>query len=157
MEPLRCVGGCLPLLLAAVGLDLAGLVLLFLGIFADLRLDGRFYGDFLIYTGALLVFFSLACWLMWYVGNVRASERDVPRKRSSFALLARKLSERLSERLSRSLRRDDAGAKCAQPGEDGAQPGKSGKVTWGKSTAYYNQGYDGTPDSPEVEKKSSYT
>uniref|UniRef100_A0A671X2S1 Transmembrane protein 238a n=1 Tax=Sparus aurata TaxID=8175 RepID=A0A671X2S1_SPAAU len=90
---------CVPFFLFAVALDVVGVILLFVGIFANLRLDGRFYGDFLIYTGALVVFFSLGCWLMWYVGNVPVSEDDGLRKTSSIVRLARKLSERLSQTL----------------------------------------------------------
>uniref|UniRef100_A0A4W6CNK7 Transmembrane protein 238 like n=1 Tax=Lates calcarifer TaxID=8187 RepID=A0A4W6CNK7_LATCA len=100
MNPLRCVGTCVPLFLLALVFDVVGLILLFIGIFANLRLDGRFYGDFFIYTGSLIVFFSLGCWLMWYVGNVPVSEDDGSRKRSSVVVrLARKLSERLSQKL----------------------------------------------------------
>lgn len=149
MQLLRCIGGCVPFFLFAVALDVVGVILLFVGIFANLRLDGRFYGDFLIYTGALVVFFSLGCWLMWYVGNVPVSEDDGLRKTSSIVRLARKLSERLSQ----TLKRGEDRQKCVQDEECHSQASpparKASRVTWGKSTAYHNDGYDYSLDSEE--------
>lgn len=136
MELTRCVGTCRPMFVLALLLDLVGVVTLFVGIFADARLDGRFYGDFLIYSGSLLLFFSLACWLLWYLGNIRLEEREEePRsRRSSVAELARKLSEKLSLRM--------------RGGEDGGA--RPGRVTWGRST-YCNEGFDRSLDPPDPE------
>uniref|UniRef100_UPI0037E78587 transmembrane protein 238-like n=1 Tax=Semicossyphus pulcher TaxID=241346 RepID=UPI0037E78587 len=157
MERVKCIGGCVPLFLMALVFDIIGLVLVFIGIFANLRIEGRFYGDFLIYTGALIVFFSLGPWLMWYVGNVQVSEDDGSKKRkSTIARLARKLSERLSQKL-----KGEEGVKCVREKdeeEDGSQvgspPHKASRVTWGRSTAYHNGGYDDSLDSADVEKKA---
>ncbi len=69
MMALRCIGSCLPLFVMAIVFDILGVVLLFVGIFGNVRMRGVFYGDFLIHTGALVLFASLALWLMWYVGT----------------------------------------------------------------------------------------
>uniref|UniRef100_A0A3B4CKW1 Transmembrane protein 238a n=1 Tax=Pygocentrus nattereri TaxID=42514 RepID=A0A3B4CKW1_PYGNA len=99
---LSFIGGCLPLFVLAIVFDLVGFIVLFVGIFANLQVDGRFYGDFLILTGALIVFCSLAWWLMWYVGNIKVAKEGARRGRAStahsFKQLARKLTERISKR-----------------------------------------------------------
>uniref|UniRef100_A0A667XDB1 Transmembrane protein 238 n=1 Tax=Myripristis murdjan TaxID=586833 RepID=A0A667XDB1_9TELE len=115
------IGGCVPLFFIAIAVDVVGLIVLFVGIFANLRIDGRFYGDFLIYSGALIIFCSLACWLMWYIGNIPVSDDDLDsslKKRSSFARLARKLSERLNQ----TLKSERPHAKRGE-GEDASQVG----------------------------------
>jgi len=155
MDTVKCIGSCLPLFFMAIAFDITGLVLLFVGIFANLRLNGRFYGDFFIYTGSLIIFFSLGFWLMWYLGNVRVSEYDELKKRNSIVQLARKISERLSKKL-----KGEERVKCVEDEDSsqmGSPPRKSGRVTWGKSTAYSNEGYDSSMDSPDVEKKVDYT
>ncbi|XP_059204086.1 transmembrane protein 238-like [Centropristis striata] len=156
MERLSCnvIGGCVPLFLVAVLFDVIGLILLFIGIFANLRIDGRFYGDFLIYTGALVVFISLFFWLMWYVGNVHVSEDDGLQKSSSIVQLARKLSERLSQKFRGDVMpcvkyADDE--DCSRASTPAAH--KASRVTWGRSTAYHNQGFEDCADSPDLQKK----
>lgn len=52
--------------LLALLFDAVGLTLLLLGILASLN-----YWDFLVYTGALIIAFSLLFWITWYVLNIK--------------------------------------------------------------------------------------
>ncbi|XP_073737611.1 transmembrane protein 238-like [Callorhinus ursinus] len=62
----RCnPGRCAFLPVLALLLDVVGLVLLLIGIFACLD-----YWDFLVYTGALILAFSLVLWISWYSFNI---------------------------------------------------------------------------------------
>ncbi|KAM9426386.1 uncharacterized protein KZ484_018854 [Pholidichthys leucotaenia] len=106
----RCVGRCALLFFLGLLFDAVGLVVLLVGIFGDLNVEGRFYGDFLIFTGALVIFFSLAWWMLWYTGNVQLAAMD--KRRASPDLSLRHWARKLSERLSRS------GAKHVDGGEE---------------------------------------
>lgn len=94
----------------AIVFDIFGVILLFVGIFGDVRRNGVFYGDFLIHTGALLLFASLAWWLMWYVGNIRVEDESLERK-SSAALSVKEIARKLTERLSKQHLKDNTGEK----------------------------------------------
>ncbi|KAM9045900.1 transmembrane protein 238-like isoform 1-T5 [Megaptera novaeangliae] len=62
----RChPGRCALFLGLALVLDVVGLVLLLLGIFASLD-----FWDFLVYTGSLILAFSLLFWISWYSLNI---------------------------------------------------------------------------------------
>lgn len=58
-------GRCALLLVLALLLDALGLVLLLLGIFAALD-----YWDFFVYSGSLILAFSLLFWITWYSLNI---------------------------------------------------------------------------------------
>lgn len=98
--PSSGLGRCRVALLLAVALDVAGMAALLTGVFAQLQVRGRDFGDLLIYSGALLVFASLLGWILWYTGNIEISrqelERDYGLRPSALARLARKLSRRWS-------------------------------------------------------------
>ncbi|XP_036292310.1 transmembrane protein 238 [Pipistrellus kuhlii] len=98
--PAAGLGRCRAALLLAVALDVAGMAALLTGVFAQLQVRGRDFGDLLIYSGALLVFVSLLGWILWYTGNIEISrqelERDYGLRPSALARLARKLSRRWS-------------------------------------------------------------
>ncbi|XP_026226994.1 transmembrane protein 238-like [Anabas testudineus] len=64
------VAHCKLALVFAVLMDLFGVVSLLMGVFAPLTIKGQDFGDFLVYTGALLVLMSMAGWVMWYSGNI---------------------------------------------------------------------------------------
>ncbi|OCT72957.1 hypothetical protein XELAEV_18035938mg [Xenopus laevis] len=93
---------CRLALLFAILMDLAGVVSLLVGIFADLQLNGQDFGDLLIYTGAILVFMSLIGWIFWYTGNIEISleelQQDYVIKDGTLARLARKISRHISSR-----------------------------------------------------------
>uniref|UniRef100_A0A3P9L794 Transmembrane protein 238 like n=1 Tax=Oryzias latipes TaxID=8090 RepID=A0A3P9L794_ORYLA len=69
---LRCSGYTIIFLSIAVFLDVVGLLLLFIGIFAPLR-----YWDFFVLSGPLLMFLSLVFWIFWYMGNITVSEEEL--------------------------------------------------------------------------------
>lgn len=67
------VGSCTKLCLSlAVILDIIGLCLLLVGIFAPLS-----FWDLLVLSGPLLIFISLIFWIFWYLGNLTVSEEEL--------------------------------------------------------------------------------
>lgn len=59
-------------LVLALILDLVGLVLFFVGIFAPLS-----FWDFFVLSGPLLIFLSLILWIFWYLGNLKVSDEEL--------------------------------------------------------------------------------
>uniref|UniRef100_A0A3P8X361 Transmembrane protein 238a n=1 Tax=Cynoglossus semilaevis TaxID=244447 RepID=A0A3P8X361_CYNSE len=142
MDVLKRMGGCLLLLLVAIIFDIIGVVVLFVGIFANLRIDGQFYGDFLIYTGSLVVFLSLFLWLLWYVANIQVPDRyfNPYDKNSVVERLARSMSRKMSQKPGTVKR-----VKRAENGDESMKTPahKASRVTWGRNSAFHNEGFCG--------------
>ncbi|XP_061615294.1 transmembrane protein 238a [Phyllopteryx taeniolatus] len=81
----------------AVLMDVLGAVALLLGVFAPLEVKGQDFGDFLVYTGALLVLMSLGGWVLWYSGNIEGLtyKKELGHVGSAVDRLARNLSRKI--------------------------------------------------------------
>lgn len=66
------VGRCILIFVLALLCDVVGLVLLLLGIFGYLN-----SWDFFVYSGALLLAFSLVFWSFWYIFNIEVSIKEL--------------------------------------------------------------------------------
>lgn len=88
---------CKFVLVFAVLMDLLGVAALLIGVFAPLEIKGKDFGDLLVYSGALLILFSMGGWVMWYSGNIEglAVGKEFNTKRSAVDRLARSLSRRI--------------------------------------------------------------
>uniref|UniRef100_A0A8C9UX86 Transmembrane protein 238a n=1 Tax=Scleropages formosus TaxID=113540 RepID=A0A8C9UX86_SCLFO len=95
-----CLSHCKVALVFALLMDLLGVTALLLGVFAPLEIKGRDFGDFLVYSGALLVMMSLGGWVMWYTGNIEAltSHKELGYIGTAVNRLARTLSRRMTKR-----------------------------------------------------------
>lgn len=144
MELKRIIGQCVPLFFLAVTFDLVGFILLLVGLCASPQFGGRWYGDFLALTGAVLMFFGLGMWVMWYAGNLGADGKS-----SGFARISRKLTERLSsvrsrsdtwkteeeeeEELEKGGKNETDGEKCEEDKEKSEEDGEKCEEDKGKS------------------------
>ncbi|XP_056913517.1 transmembrane protein 238-like [Takifugu flavidus] len=148
-----CLGKCASLFLLAVVFDAAGLLVLLFGIFGDLSSSGRFYGDFLIYTGSIVIFLSLMWWVLWYTVNVQLFMEERPVSFDiGFTYWTKKLSERLSKSAESPL--GGVGEKMNKSAGNGRRCAKMcavpGRVTWedsGSVSGQYNGGFDGGTES----------
>ncbi|KAI4887689.1 hypothetical protein NFI96_005899, partial [Prochilodus magdalenae] len=132
-EVIGGLGRCSWAFWLAVVFDSLGLMVLLLGVFADL-----FFYDFLIYAGAIVIFLSLIWWVFWYTGNIEVppeqlEEDDVgllKKKEKGLGGVLRRFSTRLSSGIRTSIRRGAANnsAGAATRGR-GGRGGGGGPVT----------------------------
>ncbi|OCT85353.1 hypothetical protein XELAEV_18023519mg [Xenopus laevis] len=110
------LGRCSCCFWLAVAFDVFGLVVLLIGVFANV-----FFYDFLIYAGAIVIFLSLIWWVFWYTGNIEVPPEeladDVGLKKNNGVL---DLVRTLSGRISRSFRRNK-GSRPPSPAQRGGR------------------------------------
>lgn len=106
----RGLGRCTCAFWAAVAFDTVGLLVLLVGVFANV-----YFYDLLIYAGAIVIFLSLVWWVFWYSGNIEVPpgelEDDVgllKKSKNSFGGAARRLSNRVTSGIRNSFRKNGA-------------------------------------------------
>ncbi|XP_037545284.1 LOW QUALITY PROTEIN: transmembrane protein 238-like [Nematolebias whitei] len=125
MEPeFRGLGRCACSFWLAVAFDIAGLVVLLVGVFANV-----FFYDLLIYAGSIVIFLSLIWWVFWYSGNIEVPPAELQddvgllKKAKSgggsgLGGTVRRLSSRLTHGFRNSFRRNGGppAGRAQQPG-----------------------------------------
>ncbi|XP_053349935.1 transmembrane protein 238-like [Clarias gariepinus] len=88
-------------LVFAIIMDLIGITIVLIGVFVPLQVQGRDFGDLLVYSGVLLVLMSMGGWVMWYSGNIEGLHlvKDLGYRQSAVDRLARSLSRRMRKSL----------------------------------------------------------
>ncbi|KAM8945700.1 transmembrane protein 238-like [Pelodytes ibericus] len=143
--PRRPIGRCPVFFVLAVCFDVFGLSLVLIGIFVNFQIDGRNFGEFIIYSGGIMVFFSLLWWLAWYSLNLEVSLQDLlmdppeSTKRSNLVQLARKFSERFSK----------SGKRKRLSKEPVGTPHLSGDRLHLTPSAFINNGFNNHLTSPK--------
>lgn len=66
------IGRCLLFFFVAVLLDVAGLLIFLIGVFAPLS-----YWEFFVFSGTVIVFLSLVFWIFWYLGSLEVSLEEL--------------------------------------------------------------------------------
>uniref|UniRef100_A0A3P8Z3V1 Uncharacterized protein n=2 Tax=Esox lucius TaxID=8010 RepID=A0A3P8Z3V1_ESOLU len=81
----------------AVLMDLLGCSALLVGVFVPLEIDGKDFGDLLVYTGAVFVLMSLGGWVLWYSGNIDGitASKEMGHIGTAVDRLARTLSRKI--------------------------------------------------------------
>lgn len=72
MDIIASLGRCLLFFFIAVLLDVVGLVLFLIGVFASLS-----YWSFLVFSGPVIIFLSLVFWIFWYLGNLEVPMEEL--------------------------------------------------------------------------------
>uniref|UniRef100_A0AAY5LCY5 Transmembrane protein 238 n=1 Tax=Esox lucius TaxID=8010 RepID=A0AAY5LCY5_ESOLU len=88
---------CKLVLVFAILTDLLGVIVLLLGVFIPLEINGQDFGDLLVYSGVLLLLMSLGGWVMWYSGNLEGltSRKELGEGMGAMDRLARSISRKI--------------------------------------------------------------
>lgn len=101
------VGRCKCSFWFAVAHDILGVFIILVGVFGGLVVH-----DLFVYSGAIIIFFSLIWWVFWYTGNIDVSPNELEDdvglmkvKKSGLSQVVRRVSDRLSNGIRNSFRK----------------------------------------------------